>query len=90
MMTSSPTDTLAVPTNNDCYSTTASNTTASRRLSQTITDIVTGANPTGRSRSSSSPTSPIRTEQGPNKISVEFDGGGQIIIRPNRTVRGVI
>lgn len=82
-MSSVPANTLSIPTNNnDCSN------TPSRRLSQTITDIVTGANPTGRSRSSSSPPSPIRIEQGPNKLSIEFDGGGQIIVRPNRTVRG--
>lgn len=85
MMSSLPASTLTVPVNTDCST---NNTNASRRLSQTITDIVTGSTPAGRSRSSSSPPSPIKFDQGPNKISIQFDGGGQIIVRPNRTVRG--
>jgi hypothetical protein len=60
-----------------------------RRLSQHISDIVTS--PT-RNRSSSSPqqpTSPIKLlDGGSNRISIEFDGGSQIIVRPNRIVRG--
>ncbi|KAG2203455.1 hypothetical protein INT47_008182 [Mucor saturninus] len=88
-MTSLPANTLTVPaTNTECSNN--NNTNASRRLSQTITDIVTGSTPTGRNRSSSSPPSPTKLEQGPNKISIEFDGGGQIIVRPNRIVRGVV
>ncbi|KAI8090678.1 hypothetical protein BDF21DRAFT_411805 [Thamnidium elegans] len=87
MMTSLPVS-LAIPsppTSN--YSHT---TGSSRRLSQTITDIVSVATPTDRSRSSSSPPSPIKVEQGPNKLSISFDGGSQIIVRPNRIVRGVV
>lgn len=87
MMSSLPVS-LAIPSpaNSDYSHTNAS----SRRLSQTITDIVSVATPAGRSRSSSSPPSPIKEEQGPNKLAISFDGGSQIIVRPNRIVRGML
>lgn len=84
MMTSLPASlTIPLSTNSE-----HSSNSSSRRLSQTITDIVSVASPTGRSRSSSSPPSPIKVEQGPNKLGINFDGGSQIIVRPNRIVRG--
>lgn len=77
-------DTLTVPPSHHD----ASNP-STRRLSQTISDIVIGATPT-RSRSSSSPrpTSPVKLESDASKIAIHFDGGAQIIIRPNRIIRG--
>lgn len=81
MMSSLPASTQSLPANHDCNP-----DSSSRRLSQTITDIVSGTYPASRGRSGSSPPSPVRLEQ--DRISVLFEGGGQIIVRPNRTVRG--
>ncbi|KAI8639013.1 hypothetical protein BD408DRAFT_350762 [Parasitella parasitica] len=62
-----------------------------RRLSQTITDIVTGSSLyTTRSRSGSSARSPspVHEEaQLATKLSIQFEGGTQIIVRPNRLIR---
>ncbi|CEP07804.1 hypothetical protein [Parasitella parasitica] len=65
-----------------------------RRLSQTISDIVTGSSlNTTRSKSGScakSP-SPAHTERPmPTKLSIQFEGGTQMIVRPNRIVRGAV
>lgn len=97
MVNAAHSSTLVIPS--ECGNTTASSNTASsasspRRLSQTITDIVTGSNPnTTRSRSGSSPRSPSPTHaeiQTPKKLSIEFEGGTHIIVRPNRIIRGNI
>ncbi|KAL9552848.1 hypothetical protein MBANPS3_003573 [Mucor bainieri] len=91
--------TLAIPSLSppECASTAsshASSASSPRRLSQTITDIVTGSNPNAtRSRSGSSPRSPSPTQvevQIPKKLSIEFEGGTHIIVRPNRIIRGVV
>ncbi|KAI9469780.1 MAG: hypothetical protein EXX96DRAFT_623387 [Benjaminiella poitrasii] len=74
---------------------------SARRLSQTITDIVSGPNSTRtNNRSSSNLSSPnnlIEHQQASskssnitNKLTIEFDGGGQIIVRPNRVIKGVV
>lgn len=88
-------NTLAIPSLSppESVSNTSSNTSSSpRRLSQTITDIVTGSTPnTTRSRSGSSPRSPSPTHvelQTPKKLTIEFEGGTHIIVRPNRIIRG--
>lgn len=64
-------------------------TSSTRRLSQTITDIVTSPS---RSRSSSSPRSPSPTESqiASNTVTVHFEGGQLLIIRPNRIIRGSV
>lgn len=92
---SAPTN-LTIPSStassDDHSSSNSSNLSSSpRRLSQHITDIVTAASPT-RSRSGSSPRSPSPTklEAGANSLTIDFDGGAQIIVRPNRIVRGKI
>ncbi|CAO3612809.1 unnamed protein product [Mucor hiemalis] len=92
---SAPTN-LTIPSStassDDHSSSNSSNLSSSpRRLSQHITDIVTAASPT-RSRSGSSPRSPSPTklEAGANSLTIDFDGGAQIIVRPNRIVRGTI
>ena len=85
---------LSPPESANSASSNASSASSPRRLSQTITDIVTGSNPnTTRSRSGSSPRSPSPTHveiQTPKKLSIEFEGGTHIIVRPNRIIRGIV
>jgi hypothetical protein len=85
-------NTLTIPSSSSTSDESSSNGLSSspRRLSQHITDIVTSVNPTTRSRSSSSPRppSPVEPATTGNKMTIEFDGGAQIIVRPNRIIRG--
>ena len=90
-------NTLAIPTvsPSECSSGISNNIASSpRRLSQTISDIVTGSSPNAtRSRSGSSPRPPSPTHveaQNSKKLSIEFEGGSQIIVRPNRIIRGIL
>lgn len=89
-------NTLAIPSLSppECSSGISNNLASSpRRLSQTISDIVTGSSPNAtRSRSGSSPRSPSPTHvetQSLKMLSIEFEGGAQIIVRPNRIIRGI-
>lgn len=83
---------LSIPCSTVADGSSTLSSSPTRRLSQTITDIVTGV-PGTRSRSGSAPRSPSpsRPESlGPNKLRIDFEGGSQIIVRPNRVVRGVV
>jgi hypothetical protein len=63
------------------------NSTANResnnRLSQVLTERVTT-----RNRSSSSPPLLTKNVGLQNQLSIEFEGSSQVILRPNRIIKG--
>ncbi|KAI9032670.1 hypothetical protein CLU79DRAFT_727382 [Phycomyces nitens] len=64
-----------------------SSSNSSRRISQHITDIVSG-NSSNRTKHHSMPPTPNPSEIKPSEMTIEIEGGHQLIIRPNRVVRG--
>ncbi|KAI7864889.1 hypothetical protein BDF14DRAFT_1829930 [Spinellus fusiger] len=62
-------------------------TFSSRRISQHITDIVTGSI-SSKNKTHSPPSPPLDTK--PTELSIEIEGGHQLIIRPNRIARGCV
>ncbi|KAI8367527.1 uncharacterized protein BYT42DRAFT_586592 [Radiomyces spectabilis] len=64
---------------------------SSRRLSQQISDIVSGGGTARhRNNSVSKNAQHLPPDQANNEIFLEFDAGQQLIVRPNRIVRGTV